>query len=179
MVVSVAKGLARKFGLFERFSKELTHENLSDLLPYRAWDPETGIYLLDYGPESRVGWFFTSYTVVPPKEAFVKEYESLLGAMPPKSTVQIALVMVPYLNKLFSEFLKFRIQTRLGKKRSSLPNETRKLLLWMLTEKIRLLRSQCFGEKADSSYPLLAKQHCLYFSFTVSPKGLPPERGRF
>ena len=35
------------FSLNERFEKKLTYERFADFLPYIAWDPGTGIYILN------------------------------------------------------------------------------------------------------------------------------------
>ncbi|OCC15313.1 IncF plasmid conjugative transfer pilus assembly protein TraC [Dissulfuribacter thermophilus] len=158
--------LAEKFGLSERFGKKLDHDRLADFLPYRAWDPENYIFLLDHGKENRIGWFFVSEVTVPPKESFLQEFESLLSVMPPKSTVQILMAQMPFIGETISDFLKLRNRTKL-----KISEEKQKVLTHMMAEKAKLYRKLTEGLQ-DSSYPLLLKKPYIFFSFTVSPSEL-------
>lgn len=171
--VSVAKKVADKFGVFERFRRELQYERIEDFLPYRAFDPETGIYILDHGKETRIGWFFVSENVISPSSNLLKEFESLVSALPPKSTLQIAFAMLPYLGPLLDLFKSLR-KERLSPA-SSYPEDRKKLLRRMIEEKAKLHEQLCYGDRTEKSYPYLLKRQKLYFSFTVSPKETPTE----
>ena len=152
------------FSLAERFEKKLTYERLVDFLPYKAWDPGSGIYILDLGKQSRIGWFFVCQPIHI-KEEVVHEFESLFSVLPPKSTLQIALAATPFVRSVLAEFLKLRNQTRLSRK-SSTQKEAVDTLRHMLSEKVRLFMRMT--KKSESvAYPYLFRKLNVYFSFTL------------
>jgi conjugal transfer ATP-binding protein TraC len=157
------------FSLAERFEKKLAYERLIDFLPYKAWDPGSGIYILDLGKQSRIGWFFVCQPIHI-KEEVVHEFESLFSVLPPKSTLQIALAATPFVRPVLAEFLKLRNQTRLSRK-SSTQKEAVDTLRHMLSEKVRLFMRMT--KKSESvAYPYLfrklnVRKLNVYFSFAL------------
>ena len=154
----------RLFGLEERFSKKLEYERFCHFLPYRAWDPETGIYILDHGKQSRPGWFFVCFPIYPKKE-FKDELETLISSLPANSTLQISILAAPYVKSVYSDFLRIRNKARLSKNSGYDKNASR-VLRHVLTEKIKLFIKMT-KESNSTSYPYLLKNLTVYFSFTV------------
>ena len=151
------------FSLKDRFYKKLDYERLADLLPYDAWDPETGIYFLSFGEKLRFGWFFVCNPVISPRISH--DIETLMGTLPPESTLQISLIAMPYIGDVLSQFLRLRNKSRISK-HSNLTGERKTLLRHMLTEKVRLYARIARGFK-NISFPYLGKNISVYISFTI------------
>ena len=153
------------FSLNERFEKKLTYERFADFLPYIAWDPGTGIYILNIGKESRIGWFFVCHPISSSSN-MMHDLESLLSALPAKSTVQVALTATPHIGRLLGEYLRMRNKTRLSKRDGDLAEDNATILRYMLTEKIRLYTDMTKRSRSIS-FPYLVRQLLVYFSFTI------------
>ena len=148
------------FFLGDRFRRKLDYERLSSYLPYEAWDPETGIFLLSFEENARLGWFFLCNPV--PSSSIAHDIESLMSILPPESTIQISLLTSPYIGDTLSRFLSIR--RKAGRK--NMPAESSALLKRMLLEKVRLF-ARMTRDCQDVVFPYLLKKLTIYVSFTI------------